>query len=228
MAEKTVLHQLNAGMVLDRAQFVELPVDQMASVIGTIRAAPDKTLCVVNGAEDFFTPNNLITLIGAKDAVHYNIVNEALGGFFTPAQLAVLTQQEAIKPKAVADGLVVNLGNGPQKHIGPYQFAIVPNGWSVSNNMSLGPTKIKRKVKNAEGDGALFFMAPGSFEKMWEWASKAWLGLEVPNTMKVSTGVGVKQATIQDDRISLGGNYIRRYEIEQVAKYRGWAMPQAA
>lgn len=231
MVEKTVLHSLNSGLVLDRSVFVGLSANDMLQTIGTIRAAGIKKLYIIDGAEAFFTAPNLINLIHVNDPM-VNVVNEALGGFFTNQQIDALTAGPVIAPQAAQpevqqhqDGdVIVNMGQQPQ-----YIFAQVPQGWSVGNNMSLGQNKIKRKVKNGDGDGTMFYMSPADFEKLWLFASQVWAG--VPGVMankKFNTGMGSKLAVVMADRISIGGNYIRRYEIEQVAKYRGWAMPNAA
>lgn len=234
MVDKTVLHTLKSGLVLDRSIFASLPATDMAYVINNIRAAQGQPLFVVDGADTFFTPGVLVALISNKDN-RYVLVNEALGGFFTEAQITALTNNNAvagqvldvIKPAAAKDPLIVNLGGEQAPVI--YSFSPVPPGWSISSHMSLGHTKIKRKLKNAEGDGTMFAMTPEDYEKLWLLASKAWAGIPgAPVTAKFNTIMGVKLAAVADDRISLGGNYIRRYEIEQVAKYRNWAIPLAA
>lgn len=228
MIEKSVLHELNSGLVLDRSLLVTLPAVHMAEVIGTIRAANGKPLYVIDGAETFFTTESLLTMLAAKDK-RFLLINEALGNFFSEEQISTLTggeqgglPVEVIKPAAVKDLLIVDMVNG-------YTFAKVPEGWSIDTNISLGPTKIRRKIKNSDGDGTLFAMSPQDFEKLWVFASEAWDDIEgAPLQASFSTYQGKLKATVQDDRISLGGNYIRRYEIEQIAKYRNWAIPQAA
>lgn len=234
MVGKTVLHQLTTGMVLDRSVFATVPKLEAETAIASIRAAPATPLYLVDSAELFFTTANLVGLLSKNDK-RYLLVNEGLGGFFTQAQIDALLPAVAgpvIKPAAVKDddeGLVVNLG--PKQLFAPvdhgYAWAPVPAAWSMSGNMSLGPNKIKRKIKNSDGDGTLFWMSPESFEKLWQFASKAWNNVEgAPVTDFFFTGMGKLKATLFDDRVSLGGNYIRRYELEQVAKYRNWDLPQ--
>lgn len=235
MVEKKVLHDLTHGMVLDCSILSTLPVTDVSQTIAGIRAAGAKPLYVVAGAAEFFTTENLLTMLAAKDK-RVLIVNEGLGSFFTPQQIAALTgldpvkgyganallAVEVIKPAAVQDPLIVDMVNG-------YTFAKVPEGWSIDLNISLGPTKIRRKIKNSDSDGTLFAMSPQDFEKLWVFSSEAWAGIEgAPLQASFSTYQGKLKATVQDDRIVLGGNYIRRYEIEQIAKYRNWAIPQAA
>lgn len=228
MVQKTVLHSLNSGMVLDRSMLVVLSADELSETIASIRAAGAKKLYVVDGADAFFTIPVLMGLIHTGDP-KAGIVNEALGGFFTEQQIKALTVNlpaphkvhvEAQQP--YDDGAVVNLDKQPAQYI----FAEVPAGWSIGANMSLGQTKIKRKIKSPEGDGTMFYMAPADFEKLWGFARKVWSGGGVTAT-KCNTGMGLKAVVVRDNHIVIGGNYVRRYEIEQVAKYRGWAMPGA-
>lgn len=226
MAEKKALYNLKSGIVLDRIVFVGIGALEMSQCIEAIRAAGAKPLYVVDSAEALFTHKSLVGLIHDNQPLA-GPVNEILGNFFTEEQIEALTpnvghakavEKVIQEPMANNGDVIVNLGAKPAA----YAFAAVPEGWSVGNNMSLGQTKIKRKMKNSDGDGTMFFMHPDDFAKLWHFASKAWAGEGDVLTAKFNTGVGVKTAAVMDDRISVGGNYIRRYEIEQVAKYRGW------
>lgn len=241
MPNKTVLHNLASGMVLDRSMLILAPIADIESSIATIRAANGKPLYLIDGAENFFTPQKLISLIAEKDKRSI-VVNEGLDHFFTDKQMAALANQyvpqnvAVIKPGGAADGdLVVDLGQHQQHapladgnhNAGQYIYADVPDGWNINTHMSLGPTKIKRKIKNSDGDGVMFYMSPGDYEKLWTMARNAWAQVEdAPLVATFMTSMGKLKATIQDDRISLGGNYVRRYEIEQVAKHRNWLLPQ--
>jgi hypothetical protein len=221
------VHKLASSVVLDNGVFQGLTNGGKTEVIDIIRGLDlHKPLYVIDDAKEFFSVANLVNLIAIHDK-SYLIVNEGLGGFFTQAQIDALTGQKVIQPAAIKDDQQQQQYQAPLAAAKGYTFAPVPEGWSVNAYMSLGPTKIKRKMKNPEGDGTLFFMSPKDFEKLWFFASSVWSGQFPPNeTAKFNTGVGVKKALVVDDLIDIGGNFIRRYEIEQVAKYRGWAMPQ--
>jgi len=233
-----ILYDLASGMVLDRSQFVNLPPIDMTQIISSIRAAGHKPLCIVDSADKFFTPKTLVAFMAANDK-NYKLINEELN-FFTPAQVEalmgdninVVALAEPVQPQLepfgapVAENLEGAVGalNGP---LNGYPFAVIPDGWSVGSHISLGPTKIKRKQKSPQGDGAMFYMAPGDMESLWLFScSKAWAGFDVPLTTWCMTGYGKKKATVQDDCVLIGGDYIRRYELEQIAKYRNWAFPQ--
>ena len=231
MADKVALHALKSGLVLDRGVLIEQSVSELTATIATLRAAEGNTpLFVISDAESFFTPNTLIDCVAHQDAQAL-IINEKIG-FFTQEQLNALmgvegNTGEQIAPHAVHEEGVVALGQpAANKPIQGYTYAPVPAGWTIANNMSLGPTKIRRKVKSAEGDGTAFFMSPAAYEKLWNFAALVWVGVDgAPTKAMFATGMGQKQAIVEPTRISIGGNYIQRYELEQVAKYRGWGLP---
>jgi len=226
-----VLYTLASGLVLDNSVLGELTVDETTQTIQTIRAAGDKPLIVIDGADAFFTQAKLVDFIAHKDAKAL-LVNEQIDLFNIDQMNLLLGNHPDHQPLPAQGGdgggegeVIVGLGKpAPIAANGGYTYAMVPAGWSVGTHMSLGPTKIKRKLKNADGDGIMFYMGPTDFEKLWLYASKAWSGEDCP-PIYFNTGMGKKLAHIQDDRISIGGNYIRRFEIEQVAKYRGWQLP---
>lgn len=226
---KLALHVLAAGMVLDRSVLIDLGQDEFASTIETIREAPNaKMLTVVHSADDFFNPKTLVKMLDQDDD-RCLLVNEKIQ-FFTNDQMNALRGKKAIQGEVAGD-LVVEMGAGQKAApvVQDYKYVPVPEGWSIVNNMSLGQTKIKRKIKNFEGDGTMFAVKPDNYQKLWNFAAAAWAGIPAaPAKMMIDTYQGKMSATVQDDRISIGGNFIRRYEIEQVAKYRGWAVPQAA
>ncbi len=243
MAQKQILTILNSGMVLDRGVFIGLPAQNMLQIIHNIRAEGKRPLCIVDNVNEFFTPQSLLALIAAKDK-SYLLVNEALGDFFTDKQIQALTggefgggdpfggQGENLNIPAQANPMIekemiVDLDKILQPVNPGYDFAKVPEGWSVDTHMSLGPTKIRRKMKNSDGDGTLFFMEPGEFKSLWIFASKVWAGIPgAPLKADFNTGLGYKATVISPNSIDIGGNFIRRYELEQVALHRGWAVPQ--
>lgn len=220
MPKQTSLYDLGTGFVLDRSVFANLGNNQMSEIITALRAGNGKPFTVVDSADQFFNVDNLIVLVAKKDP-GARLVNQQVK-FFTEKQLD--TMFGANNPGVVVvDDDVIHVGANAG-----YKFAEVPAGWSISNNVSLGPTKIKRKIKNSDGDGVLFYMHPTDVQALWTYASAIWSGAQ-DNIGKVfNTGQGKKQVTVMPDRISLGGNHIRRYEIEQIAKYRGWGLAQAA
>lgn len=232
---KIALYALASGLVLDRSALIEQPANEFQNTLTTVRQTPpNKLLVVVDDAEAFFNPKTLVAMLNHGDN-RAQLINEHIS-FFTEAQMQELMKQNAAQGKQPAgDGnLIVDLGAGAgAKPADPaimgYKYADVPEGWSVHSHMSLGATKVRRKIKSKEGDGTMFAVKPDNYQKLWNFAAAAWAGIPAaPAKMMIDTYQGKMSATVQDDRIAIGGNYIRRYEIEQVAKYRGWAIPKAA
>jgi hypothetical protein len=225
MAEKIHTHMLPSATVIDRSMFVQLNADKMAEAIAKVAGG---NLLVVDDASAFFTTDNLIQLIAKKDPKSA-LVNEKVAAF-TNDQLKMLLGVQnapgaAAAPAAmIADdgGVVVGKANA-----GGYNFAPVPANWSVAANMSLGPNKIKRKVKNMNGDGTQFFVATESYKALCEAAINYWAGIDNKDSIVIqcggqNEGPVNRTATFGKDYVSCGFNKLRRYELEQVAKYRGW------
>lgn len=217
MADKNqALTILQQGIVLDRTIFRQFGADLMAETITAI-SNNKKPLLVVDDAEQFFTVENLIKLVQLKDG-RFNLVAEKLGG----------AQNVVVAPQVVQEVLeAVEAPQAPANAIGGYQFAEVPDGWSIGNNMSLGQTKIKRKLPNGFGDGTEFYLSPAQFLGLWSNVSKYWANIpKASQSMMLTTPLGRKTAYFTMDKVTVGGHTLRRYEIEQVAKHRGWVFPE--
>jgi hypothetical protein len=202
---------LKSGVVLDRGVFKNANADAMADTITAITNA-GKPLLVIEDAKTFFTIPNLIKMVKDNDPRHA-LIAEALnanGQFIGGVQA---------KPPEEEPGVVV------KKNFG-YTFAEVPQGFSIGANMSLGPTKIKRKIKSALGDGTTFYMTPAEYQRVFASASKFWANVPgAAQSILCQSSDGQKTAYFSVDMVTIGGNILRRYEMEQVAKYRGWAFP---
>jgi len=229
---KNILHVLEQGVVLDRSQFVAL---NSAGIAGTITAITKegKPLLVVDDASTFFTVASLIDLVKAKDG-RYNLVAEYLGANVQVAEAGLQKIADMAQAHGIDDAVVIKKMDElvVKKQVAPgmeaYPFAEVPDGFSIGADWSLGQTKIKRKRSNPHGDGTQFYVAAGGFQAMAEAALKWWSdGILGGASMLVQTSEGPGRAYFKVDHVSIGGNVIRRYEIEQIAKYRAWAFPAA-
>jgi hypothetical protein len=225
MAEKIHTHMLPSGNVIDRSIFVALSADKMAEAIAKVAG---NGLLVVDDASAFFTTDNLIQLIAKKDPKSA-LVNEKVNAFTNDQLKMLLGVQNAQPAAAVVDDGGVIVGKAPVKPLPilGYPFAVVPANWSVGANISLGPNKIKRKVKNINGDGTQFFVATKSYKALCEAAILYWAGIDNKNSIVIqcggqNEGPVHRTATFGADYVACGFNKLRRYELEQVAKYRGW------
>lgn len=221
MAAKVSMHTLQAGVVLSRSSFVNETSDQMAETITAITKL-GRPLLVVDDAAKFFTMGTLIEMAKANDP-RLPIIAEYFEqqGLIAPGN----NQPPAAGIEHEEDGVVVRKVNAD--HGAGYQFAATPAGWSVGTDISLGPTKIKRKRKNSTGEGTQVYISTDSFSRMAIAALKYWA--KVPGwagSVSVSTHDGQRRtAYFNSDRITIDGIAWRRYEVEQIAKYRGWEFP---
>jgi len=229
---KNILHVLQQGVVLDRSQFVAL---NSAGIAGTITAITKegKPLLVVDDAKTFFTVASLIDLVKAKDG-RYNLVAEYLGANVQVAEVGLQKVADMAQAHGIDDAAVIGAMDDlvVKKQVAPgmdaYPFAEVPDGFSIGADWSLGQTKIKRKRTNPQGDGTQFYLAPAGFLAMTEAALKYWSDEgPAPASILIETSNGLRRAYFKPDRVDIYGNIIRRYEVEQIAKYRAWAFPGA-
>lgn len=240
MAEKQTIYALPSGTVVCRTSLNALLLDQLSDRLSQLVADQPKALMVVANAEIFFTADNLITMIANKDG-RYRLVNEKIK-FFTEDQIKALmgANGEVVKaadfqglndapevPVVPDDGGVV-VGKKPAA-VNGYHFVQVPAGWSISGDCSLGATKIKRKRNNGDGDTTNSWVSTKDYPKLWAFASSVWAGYKaIGSTISVTTGAGLVTAKVYANYVLIGGNIVRRYEMEQIAKYRGWAFPEMA
>ena len=120
--------------------------------------------------------------------------------------------------------MVVKVGGGANN----YPFAPVPEGWSIGANMSLGPTKIKRKKVTPQGDSKDFYLSPDAYRDLWRAASEFWAPVPgFKTSIKLKTENGDRTFNFKPHYVAFGFIVIYRHELEQVAKYRGWEFPVA-
>jgi len=224
MIPKNVLFALASASVLNRNTLIDLTADGIAEVFSEINKH-NQPLLVVQNTDGFFTPQNLVNLLKEHDP-RSSLVAEQLGlkdFLVAPAQVAVMKEQAAapVQQKVADDGGLIVKKGVPIKANG-YAFGEVPDGWSVGNNMSLGQTKIRRKV-NGKTSIKGFCTSPEVFQEIWNKASKFWAGHGV-QTFYIDN----RRTRCTNSEVNFDGSLIRRYELEQVALYRGWDFPAPA
>jgi hypothetical protein len=217
---KLALHVLASGLVLDRAVFTGQTASEMFITIGTIAARErSKRFMVIDSATTFFTSENLLNLIKKNDA-DYVLVAEQAGVVVTDEQVAAIQIAESAQA-------AIALAMKPK-----WNFAEVPAGWSFAEDVSFGATTVKRKRQNPNGDGVDYRMTPSQCERIWKTASKRWA--KIPNASPAIPAQHwdnqnhYKSGTVSADHIQIGCQYIRRYELEQIASHKGWAFPELA
>jgi hypothetical protein len=223
---KYLLFTLPTASVLSRKDFIKLNNDEMTGILADIAQA-GKPLMIVDDAEKFFTMKTLRQFIQDYADSHFSTI-VADGLLYLMAGEPDVIQPVKLPLVGVAqgeaeEGVVVK----KQQDFGGYPFLKPPEGFSVNANMSLGATRIRRKIESAEGDSIEFYLSPVQYELLWLAASKYWAKIpEAPSKMQIGL-VGGKNlvAIFYDQMVRVNKSILRRYEMEQVAKHRGWKFP---
>lgn len=220
MAGKTTLHVLTSGMALDRAALLSLDIGAMNAVIAEIRAHPQLPVVVITSADDFFTADNAIAMIRQKDK-GYKLIAEHAKIEITNDDVAALWAADATVAKIKA------------AMVPKWTFQQVPEGWTIKDDLSLGDTRIRRKRKNAQGHGVDYYFTPEQAQKLWTFAAKRWatqnphLGAD-SHEVSANGGQYKRKVSVSSQQLTIGCQSIMRYELEQLAKYRGWPFPAIA
>lgn len=214
---KQALYVLASGSVIDRSALIALPSAGVEQIVVQARVAP-LPLFVVDSAESFFNGPNLIALLKAGDP-KCKLIAERF-------EMKLDNDTVTLIMKAVE--IEAQLLTAATLPAPPYPFAEVPDGWTTATHLSIGPTKIIRKKTNAEGDTAAYFLSPEQVQKVWGIASTRWAAGKV--TVDANAGSVVKEhqtryIRIYGDRVQVGCQTIRRYELEQLAKHKDWQFP---
>lgn len=215
MADKKALHVLASGMVLDRSVLVGLDAANIGVMIAAIRLADQaRPLTVITSADDFFTSDNLINMIKAKDKA-YLLIAEHTGLVITNDDVAALW---------AADATVAKIRGAMMPK---WVFMNVPEGWTIADDLSLGDTRIRRKRPNKMGDSVAYYTSPEQMKKLWDYASKVWAGQKPGDNIEVAANGAQyrRKASVSLNVVTLGCQVIQRFELEQLAKHRGWAFP---
>lgn len=218
MTKKTALYVLASGLVADNSVVKGFMPKELDEFVTAISAAgfPSKKLFVVASAAGFFTPDNMISLIKANDD-NYKLIAEQLEVPVSDTDVDAIRRVEGIltslKPKAPL-----------------YPFAQVPDGWSIADDLSILKTAVRRKRINSNGDGSAYAMTRPQLQRIWGLASKLWLkdlGVSHESIRDVSADGYRRRADVYYDRVVIGCQTFRRYELEQLAVHLGWAFPGA-
>lgn len=213
---KQALYVLVSGSVIDRSALIALPSTGVEQVIVQTRMAP-LPLVVVDTAESFFNGPNLIALLKAGDP-KCKLIAERFEMKFNNDTVALIMRATE------AEAQLLKAATPP---VPPYPFAVVPEGWTTAK-LSIGPTQIKRKAENAQGDGTGYSLTPEQVQKVWKTASTRWAaGKTSVNADKLVKDHNTRYISVYNDRVAVGCQTIRRYELEQLAKHKDWQFPVA-
>lgn len=219
MADKVALYNLRAGMVLDRSAMVLLSTPKLAELINSVRCNVGQRLRVVDVASGFFTHKNMLDLMRDGDT-GYALIAEKLGIEITPADVEALHAAELIVKKLK-----------PPKPL--YDLADPPGNWNVEEYLaisSVGSRGVVTRKTNPNGDAHhSYSISLNQLQRIWKIASAVWAkqaGAETKISAIQASGYN-RNGVVGADRVVIGCQTIRRYEIEGVAIQLGWDFPGA-
>lgn len=209
MAEaKIALHVLNAGLVLDRSVFVGQTVAEMQATLYQLRNTLKKGFTVIENANSFFTAANMLALIKADDNA-YKLIAEKAGVTLRDDVVQSIKSAE-IAIKAINDSMVAPLP--------PYPFSAVPADFDVTKKFEL--CNNGQSFRRVGGGATKLSLLQG--ELIWRYLSASWAVGRVPEAKYFRDNRVSKH---MDDQYRVGCQYVQRYEVEQIAVWRGWKFP---
>lgn len=215
MEEHPAVTALTTTLVVDKTKIAKFDAAEATAFFKGLYTS-GKQVLIVESALGFFNTKGLISSLESGNP-EWLLIAEHFGIPVSVADRVVLVRATAIR-KEIADAVA---------SIKPlYTLAIVPDGWSVGTHLQLRANLIMRTKPNAEGDETRYAIGPKTLLTVWNAAYKFWANL--PNAQRtvhrVRAGGGyVETATIYTDRVAIGCQTVRRYELEQIALANSWA-----
>ena len=213
----TFITKLNAGTVVDRAGLNKLKTEEMATTLAELYKDPAVTVLIVDNVHQFFSVKNLMAALDDNSPA-LPMLLEQKGITLTEEDIDTVRQFSEVK-QHILDTIEANKPAPP-----PYTFADVPNGWSLENNIVFLTKHIRRKTGNTD-----YKATPGVLKKVWEIAGPHWAsgasGRARRNPNLNFNGYW-RDAFVYEDRVEIGCQTIKRFELEQVAVHLGWDLPE--
>ena len=208
------INELNSGIVVDRNGLNKLKTADMAATLAETYAK-GKQVVLVDNVKQFFGNTNLFkALEGNTDGLE--LILEKRGIELTDDQKALVVNFNNLKGY-IQDQIAALTPPPP-----PYPFADVPDGWSVETHIKFQVKQIKRAQGNTD-----YSVGYKTLEKIWTHAAAYWAGLSKDRRLNgVQAGGYWRDVHVNDTYIEVGCQRVQRYELEQVAVARGWALPE--
>lgn len=208
--------ELNSGIVVDRNGLNKLKTADLAAVLSDIYSK-GKPVRIEDNVRAFFGNTNLFRALEAN-ADGLNLILEQRGVVLSDLQKAVISDFWELKLN-VQDQLDLLAPPVPS-----YQFAEVPEGWSVDTHIKF----LSKSVKRAKGNTD-YTIGYKTLEKVWDHAAAVWTNNKKDRRLSdVQAGGYYRDVHVQDDRVDIGCQRVQRYELEQVALKQGWKFPEPA
>jgi hypothetical protein len=208
------------GTVVDRKALNKVPSNQLIEVMklldfhqGPIVVVDDvKTFYsfdAITKAIDAGNPDNDVALRLAK----YNIA-------FSDRAASLVREMFELKKQLAESFKDIE----PEVTLPSYNFAKVPEGWSVKTYLTIYSSKDRTKIyRNKDSH---YYIGEKTAERLWNSVAPFWNGSNImPPTYTVSAAGYNKRVSFSLDGVTIGCQIIRRYELEQLALHLGWKFP---
>lgn len=206
--------ELPSGTVIDRLKLNSLPSDKMAPALAAIYMKENARVVVVDDVRKFF---GLASLLGAldNDDANLDLILEHNKIELTDDDLKTIKAATEIKSR-----IKTAIEAARKAMIPPYQFATIPDGWSIETHINIGDKYVTRK------NDSTYRLGHRTLRALWDVAAPFWVGnVRYPDSIYVQAGGG-NHARFEQDRILIGCQQIRRHELEQVALALGFTFPE--
>lgn len=204
---------LSKAVIVDRAGLNKLPTNEMAPALAEIYGR-DKPVIIMDNTASFFSDTSLFSKLD-NNGPDLDMILEKRGIILTEEQWGVITSFHDLK------GYILTQIEALRPPPPPYEFAKVPDGWTVLTHLRVSKSRVIRHPGNG------YYMTIKQAQQLWEYASQYWAG----NT-KDRFGVGREYGThwkvpeFTNTSIRVGCQEVQRYEMEQLALSQGWVFPQ--
>lgn len=216
--EHPAVTDLNSGLVVDKIKLNSLTALELSLLLSSLYST-GKPVIIMDNVQTFFTGKTLFQKVEAGDSEW-----ELIAEFFN---ITLSTEDRDTFAKSVE--IRKTLMTAISALTPPYPFAEIPKEWDISW-LNVNKETVRRKKNNPSGDSTTYTIGKKSLEKVWKAASKRWAGVQGAPTQcgSVQADGYHRNATSFNDRVEIGCQIVRRYELEQLAVHLGWEFPTAA
>jgi hypothetical protein len=205
-----VATKLKTGTVVDRAALNRVKSEDLAAVMAGIYTDNTLPVHVIDNVPQFFSDANLFKALDTN-ADTLKLILEYRKVELTEEAWKAIELFAETKAQITA-ALLAQI---------PYQFATVPDGWSLATHIKFNTNTIRRLSDSS------YSIGNKALGRVWAAASRQWSGGKKVGhrELEINAGGYSRWVEVADDRVNIGCQNIRRYELEQVALHLGWAFP---
>jgi hypothetical protein len=203
--------ELTTGIVIAKSDILNATTAEISTFINDA-ILDQNPVMVVDSIQQFFSAKNLDKAIQDGDVTSIRMIAEKRGFEVTQDELIRIVNFKSFRTELAARERSIPL---------KYEFAEVPAGWTVDNELSITKRGVYRK-KGSSG----YTIGIKTLENLWNAASKVWSNdADAVNAIDVRASGYTHTASIGSKDITIGCQTIKRFELEQLAVNQGWKIP---